>query len=81
MELFKWRWHHLLSGVVVIAVLILKKGAARGLRGARPSSASQQTLVADCEETEYHGRGYVRASLIGFIKPGRFRTLRQYQAG
>jgi hypothetical protein len=42
----------------------LKKGAARGLCGARPSSAFQQALVADCEETEYHGRGMpVRASL------------------
>jgi len=38
-------------------VIILKKGAARGLRGARPSSAFQLLLVADCEETEYHGRG------------------------
>ena len=36
-------------------VIILKKGAARGLRGARPSSAFQLLLVADCEETEYHG--------------------------
>jgi len=45
----------------------LKKGAARGLRGARPSSAFQLLPVADCEETEYHGRGGIRARLAGFL--------------
>ena len=45
-------------------VIILKKGAARGLRDARPSSAFQLLLVADCEETECHKRGMsVRVSL------------------
>jgi len=41
-----------------------KKGAARGMCGARPSSAFQLVLVADCEETEYHERGvFMRVSL------------------
>ena len=45
-------------------VIILKKGAARGLCGARPSSAFQLVLVADCEETEFHRRGVsMRVSL------------------
>ena len=34
----------------------VKKGAAREGCGARPSSAFQLLPVADCEETEYHGR-------------------------
>jgi len=54
-------------------VTILKKGAARGLRGARPSSAFQLVLVADCEETEYHGRGMsMRVSLGSFSHLSNF---------
>jgi len=33
----------------------LQKGAAPPMCGAWPSSAFQLVLVADCEETEYHG--------------------------
>jgi len=45
-------------------VIILKKGAARGMCDARPSSAFQLVLVADCEEIEYHGHGVsMRVSL------------------
>ena len=54
-------------------VIILKKGATRGLCGARPSSAFQLVLVADCEETEYHGRGVsMRVSLGSFGHESEF---------
>ena len=54
----------LLGLVTVGAAAQSEKGAARGMCGARPSSAFQLVLAADCEETEYHGRGMpVRVSL------------------
>jgi len=39
------------------------------VRGARPSSAFQLVLVADCEETEYHGRGVSMRASLGSFKP------------
>jgi len=52
--------------------LFSKKGAARGMCGARPSSVFQLVLVTDCEETEYHGRGVsMRVSLDSGGDPGK----------
>ena len=38
------------------------------MRGARPSSAFQLVLVADCEETECHGRGMSMRVSMGSFK-------------
>jgi hypothetical protein len=56
------------SGLAIIATGFSQNGRRTGAYGARPSSVSQLLPVTDCEETEYHGLGGIRASLIGFCQ-------------